>query len=122
MPDKVNQKRRRKIPKVRYRVENWRDYDAAPPPVGRLDGVGAPAAIAVETGLLMRLAFGRPWRQTEGRLASILRLLGLNLPVSDHTTFSMRCIATSSNRSTRLPKNSAHRRLLSLSKTRRLSS
>jgi transposase len=46
--------------------------------------------IAVETGLMLRLAFGRPWRQTEGMLASIMRLLGLDLPVPDHTTFSRR--------------------------------
>jgi hypothetical protein len=39
---------------------------------------------------LLHLAFGRPWRQTEGMLASILRLLGLDLPVPDHTTFSRR--------------------------------
>jgi hypothetical protein len=37
---------------------------------------------------MLRLAFGRPWRQTEGMLGSIL--LGLNLPVPDHTTFSRR--------------------------------
>src|SRR5215217_2349296 len=48
------------------------------------------SAIAIETGLMLRLAFGRPWRQTEGMLASILRLLGLDLPVPDHTTFSRR--------------------------------
>ena len=39
---------------------------------------------------MLRLAFGRPWRQTEGMLGSILRLLGLDLPVPDHTTFSRR--------------------------------
>ena len=48
------------------------------------------SAIAVETGLMLRLAFGRPWRQTEGMLASIMRLLSLDLPVPDHTTFSRR--------------------------------
>ena len=41
--------------------------------------------MVVETGLMLRLAFGRPWRQTEGMLASILRLLDVNLPVPDHT-------------------------------------
>jgi IS5 family transposase len=46
--------------------------------------------IAVETGLMLRLAFGRTWRQTEGMLASIMRLLGLDLPDPDHTTFSRR--------------------------------
>ena len=29
MPYKVNEKRRHRIPKARYRVQNWRDYDAA---------------------------------------------------------------------------------------------
>jgi hypothetical protein len=48
--------------------------------------------MVVETGLMLRLAFGRPWRQTEGLLASILRLLGLDLPVPDHTTFSRRSV------------------------------
>jgi hypothetical protein len=41
---------------------------------------------------MLRLAFARPWRQTEGMLASILRLLGLDLPVPDHTTFSRRSV------------------------------
>lgn len=39
---------------------------------------------------MLRLAFGRPWRQTEGMLGSIMDLLGLDLPVPDHTTFSRR--------------------------------
>jgi transposase len=39
---------------------------------------------------MLRLAFGRPWRQTEGMLASIMRLLGVDLPVPDHTTSSRR--------------------------------
>lgn len=112
MPYKVNEERRHKIPKARYRVKNWRDYDAAlrqrgdltvwvtpaaiaawTPP--RCSGRGRPqqySAIAIETGLMLRLAFGRPWRQTEGMLASILRLLGLDLPVPDHTTFSRRSV------------------------------
>jgi hypothetical protein len=39
--------------------------------------------VAIEAGLMLRLAFGRPWRQTEGLLGSILDLLGLNLPVPE---------------------------------------
>ena len=46
--------------------------------------------MAIETGHLLRLAFGRPWRQTEGLLRSIAVLLGLTLGVPDHTTFSRR--------------------------------
>ena len=110
MPYKVNEKRRHRIPKARYRVQNWPAYDTALRQRGDLTVWVTPAAmaawtpprcrrrgrpqkyseIAVETGLMLRLAFGRPWRQTEGMLASILRLLGLDLPVPDHTTFSRR--------------------------------
>jgi transposase len=110
MPYKVNKKRRHRIPKARYRVQNWREYDAAlrrrgdltvwvtpeamaawkPLHSGRRGRPQQYSAIAIETGLMLRLAFGRPWRQTEGMLASILRLLGLDLPVPDHTTFSRR--------------------------------
>ena len=46
--------------------------------------------VAIETGHLLRLAFGRPWRQTEGLLRSVATLLGLSLAVPDHTTFSRR--------------------------------
>jgi transposase len=110
MPYKANDKRRHKIPKARYRVKNWREYDAALRRRGdltvwvtlaalaawtapRSGGRGRPqqySAIAIETGLMLRLAFGRPWRQTEGMLASILRLLGSDVPVPDHTTLSRR--------------------------------
>ena len=61
-----------------------------PPHNGRRGRPQQYSEIAIETGLMLRLAFGRPWRQTEGMLASILRLLGLDLPVPDHTTFSRR--------------------------------
>jgi transposase len=110
MPYKVNEERRHRTPKARYRVQNWRDYDAAlrrrgdltvwvtpaamaawaPPRCGRRGRPLQYSAIAIETGMMLRLAFGRPWRQTEGMLASIMRLLGLDLPVPDHTAFSRR--------------------------------
>jgi hypothetical protein len=61
-----------------------------PPYSGRRGRPQQSCAIAIETGLMLQLAFGRPWRQTEGMLASILRLLGLDLTVPDHTTFSRR--------------------------------
>jgi hypothetical protein len=41
---------------------------------------------------MLRLAMGRPWRQTEGMLGSIMDLLGLELSVPDHTTFSRRSV------------------------------
>jgi len=52
-----------------------------PPHTG---GRGRPrdySEVAIETGHLLRLAFGRPWRQTEGLLRSITVLLGLSVSV-----------------------------------------
>jgi len=46
--------------------------------------------VAIETGHLLRLAFGCPWRQTESLLCLITILLGLDVSVPDHTTFSRR--------------------------------
>ncbi|WP_448204841.1 IS5 family transposase [Azospirillum sp. sgz302134] len=110
MPYKANEPRRHKIPKARYRVENWAAYNAAlrrrgdltiwvtletvaawtPPATGRRGRPARYLDVAIEAGLMLRLAFSRPWRQTEGLLGSLMRLLGLDLPVPDHTTFSRR--------------------------------
>jgi Transposase DDE domain len=46
-------------------------------------------------GPLLRLALGRPWRQTEGLLCSITGLLGVNLAIPDHTTFFRRSVTLS---------------------------
>jgi hypothetical protein len=115
MPYKHNEPRRHKIPKARYRVENWREYDAALRDRGSLMVWVSPAAIAawqpaktgrpgrsahysdlaIETGVMLRPAFARPWRQTEGLLRSVTTLLGLSLDVPDHTTLSRRSAALS---------------------------
>ena len=39
---------------------------------------------------MLRLLFGLPWRQTEGLLASLRRLMGTELRSPDHTTLSRR--------------------------------
>lgn len=82
MAYKANEPRRHKMPKARYRVENLAAYDASlrrrdeliiwvtpeaiaawtPPPTGRRGRPIRYAGIAVETGLMPRLAFVRPWR------------------------------------------------------------
>src|SRR5215212_5190835 len=110
MPYKANEARRHKIPRARYRVTNWPEYDRAlqqrgsltvwvtpealaawhPPKTGRRGRSPQHADIAIETGHLLRLAFGRPWRQTEGLLRSLAALLGLDIGIPDHTTFSRR--------------------------------
>ena len=61
-----------------------------PPHTGQRRHPRAYVAVAIETGHLLRLAFCRPWRQTEGLLRSITALLGIDVGVPDHTTFSRR--------------------------------
>jgi hypothetical protein len=110
MPYKANEARRHKIPRARYKVTNWPEYDRAlqqrgsltvwvtpealaawhPPKTSRRGRSRTYSDIAIETGHLLRLAFGRPWRQTEGLLRSLATLLGLDIGVPDHTTFSRR--------------------------------
>ena len=46
--------------------------------------------LAIETALTLRAVFGLALRQTEGLVGSIMQLLGIDLPVPDHTTFSRR--------------------------------
>ncbi len=110
MPYKFNEARRHKIPRARYKVTNWPAYDRAlqqrggltvwvtpealvawqPPHTGQRGRPRDYSDVAIETGHLLRLAFGRPWRQTEGLLRSITALLGIDVGVPDHTTFSRR--------------------------------
>ena len=96
MPYKFNETRRHKIPKARYRVANWPEYDRAlvrrgsitvwlseeavaawhAPATGERGGQPVYSAIAIETGLALRLVFHRPLRQTEGLLRSLAAVLG----------------------------------------------
>ena len=48
------------------------------------------SALAIRTALTLRAVFRLALRQTEGLIGSILQLLGLNLPVPDHSTLSRR--------------------------------
>ena len=110
MPYKYNEPRRHRIPRARYRIQNWPEYDRALQRRGDLTvwvtpgrsrrgarpagvdavGRGTTRTWRSATGHLLRLAFGRPWRPTEGLLRSIAALLGLELGIPDHTTFSRR--------------------------------
>jgi len=48
------------------------------------------SAIAIETGLALRLVFHQPLRRTEGLLRSIADVLGVDIAIPDHTTLSRR--------------------------------
>ena len=110
MPFKHNNSRRHHIPKARRRVTNWPAYEAGLQQRGdltfwldetALSGWQAPrrtsrggqpiyADMAIEVVLILRLAFHLALRQGEGFTRSVLRLLGLQVAVSDHSTLSRR--------------------------------
>src|SRR4051812_37796061 len=107
---KLTVPRRHRIPKQRHRVTNWAAYDAglrargsltvwftpeaieawrAEPRTGR-GGQPRYSSLAITTALTLRTVFRLALRQTEGLIGSVLQLLGLDLPVPDHSTLSRR--------------------------------
>src|SRR3954471_8754275 len=110
LPFKANAARRHHIPKQRHRVTSWAEYDAALRARGSLtvwftlEAVAAWAAaprasrggqplysvLAITTALTLRAVFRLALHQTEGLIGSILQMLGLDLPVPDHSTLSRR--------------------------------
>src|SRR4028118_1642336 len=96
--------------RARYRIRNWREYDAGLKRRGDLTlwleeaaiagwhasrrttpgGQARYSDLAIELVLTLRLVFHLGPRPAEGFVASVLRLLGLELPVPDHTTLSRR--------------------------------
>lgn len=115
MPHKYNAKRRDKFPKAKYAVANWPEYNDAlrsrgdlsiwfeegcagkwhaPKRVGR-GGQPKYSDFAIETCLTLGLIFGQPLRQTQGFVRSLLKLMGLELPVPDFSTLSRRAIGLS---------------------------
>jgi Transposase DDE domain len=110
VPFKVNQDRRHHIPRQRHKVTNWAEYDAALRQRGsltlwfteaaiaawraapRTTPGGQPhySALAIMTALTLRAVFRLALRQTEGLIGSIIRLLGLDLAIPDHSTLSRR--------------------------------
>jgi hypothetical protein len=110
MPFKHNAARRHHIPRARYRVTNWPSYEAGLRRRGDLTVWVDQAALAewqaprrstpggqpryseraIELVLTLRLVFHLALRQAEGFARSVLALLGLALPVPDHTTLSRR--------------------------------
>ncbi|WP_324617459.1 IS5 family transposase [Microvirga alba] len=119
MPFKHTTSRRHRIGKMKFKVTNWREYEAGLRQRGSLTLWITPEALsswqaprrttrggqprysdlAIETALTLGLVSDLRLRQTEGLLASVLPLMGLDLAVPDHTTLSRRArIAPSSER------------------------
>jgi len=96
--------------KTKYHVGNWAEYDRAlvdrgdvtfwltPRAIATWSAVGVGkrrgqlqySDLAIETALTVRLVFRLPLRQTEGFLASIFGMMGVDLAAPDHTTLSRR--------------------------------
>jgi hypothetical protein len=109
MPFRPNPIRPKRF-RARYRIRNWPQYEAGLKRRGDLTlwldeaaivGWQAPrrttpggqprySDLAIELVLALRLVFHLGLRQAEGFVTSVLRLLGLDLSVPDHTTLSRR--------------------------------
>ena len=110
MPNKHNAPRRHHIPKMKFRVKNWAEYDAGLRRRGSLTlwltpevvdgwqaarrtspgGQSSYSELAIEAGMMLRLAFHLAFGQTEGLMASIFVLLDVPLSAPDHSTLSRR--------------------------------
>ena len=110
VPFKLNQDRRRHIPRQRHRVTNWPAYEASLRQRGSLtvwctdEAIAAWAAeprrtrggqpwyspLAILTALTLRAVFRLAYRQAEGLISSMVDLLGFSLRVPGHTTLSRR--------------------------------
>jgi transposase len=99
-----------KYAKSQYRIRNLPEYEAGlrnrgdltvwlsdaaldawqAPASGRPGGQRAYSDLAIGAALTIRMVFHPHLRQTEGFLRSLADLLGLGLPIPDHTTLSRR--------------------------------
>ena len=109
-PLQANAKSRHHIRKQKRRLSNWPAYAASLRQRGSLTVWFTDEAItawraaprtsrggqpwysprAILTALTLRTVFRLALRQTEGVIGSVIRLLGLDLPVPDHSTLSRR--------------------------------
>jgi hypothetical protein len=110
LPFKYHAEHRHRVPKARYRVTNWAEYDASLRQRGSLTmwftdeairawraeprttpgGQPQYSALAISTALTMGMVFGLALRQTEELIGSVIGLLGLDLAAPDHSTLSRR--------------------------------
>lgn len=109
---KSTKKRRRCRPRRKriYRISNWPAYNTGLKARGRVGFWLSPEVLAgwhyqgprqrggpyqysdqaIEAGLILRLVYHLPWRQTEGFLESILTCMDVSLAVPDYTTLARR--------------------------------
>jgi len=125
MPHKHNADRRRHIPKMSFKVRNWPAYEAGLRRRGSVTlwiedaalgdwqstGPGGQARYtdaAIQTSLMLRMAFKLALRQTEGLMTSVLTLMGLTLSAPDHSTVSRRAVALPGIQPAQMPPGPLH--------------
>lgn len=115
--------------KTKYRVKNWPEYEKALKRRGDItvwfdeDTIGAWNApsdgrrpggqhvysdLAIVTALTLRTVFHFALRQTEGFVASLIRLMELDLQAPDHTTLSRRSSSVVVPAVSRMPPGPIH--------------
>jgi hypothetical protein len=109
MPHKHNANRRHHIPKMAFKVRNWPSYEAGLRRRGSLtlwiedaalqywqtigpSGQARYTDAAIQTSLMLRVAFKLALRQIEGLMTSVLSLMGLTISALDHSTVSRRAV------------------------------
>jgi hypothetical protein len=110
MPFKFHEAHRHRIPKARYRVRNWAEYDRGLVQRGDIrvwlseDAIAGWRAacrttpggqrrfsnLAIEATLMIGAVMRLPLRQTEGFVRSLMAIMTLDLAVPDHTTLARR--------------------------------
>lgn len=97
--------------KEKYRVTNWSEYDRAlvergnitfwfdkeaveekwtPEPTGKRGGQWVYSNWAIQTLLMLKVVFHLPYRALEGFGRSLMKLMGLEIPIPDHSHMSRR--------------------------------
>lgn len=110
MPYKYNDPYRHKFEPLRYRVTNWPEYNKALKQRGditiwfdekairkwyarRTGKRGAPSVYsnrAIEVAGMIHLIFHLPYRQTEGFMCSLIKIMKIDLRIPDFSTISRR--------------------------------
>jgi len=110
MPHKLNEDRRHKIPKQKFKVTNWAAYNECLRQRGdlavwisdealsqwsasrRTSRGGQPkySDLAITMCLTLRVVYDQPLRQTQGMMCSIAKLMGVEIAVPDFSTLSRR--------------------------------
>ena len=123
MPNKHNIAGRHHIPKMKFKISNWSEYEAGLRRRGSLTlwvtdeavlnwsalrrttpgGQALYSDLTIETGMMLRLAFHLPLRQVEGFMTSIFSLMEVAITAPDHTTLSRRAACLPSIAIEKLP-------------------